>query len=207
MTQQNNRTEQTSQEMASPSTFPPLRTRNYWVWLLLTMLTGGMAGIVYLFINLGDLNRLAQYPRPEGVPSTRTNLTFYLVSLLCIPLLPLTIFYLYYLKFALFKNYLTAYQQQQPEEETQKKSKILRLMGGAGYFILNVVTAVFSGGLVFLSLVSAWNFSYLFQALFGLCCLVLLLLLVYGFYQQWLWQRRMDQQVLQLDPSAKQGLL
>ncbi|MBD3190446.1 MAG: hypothetical protein GF308_07365 [Candidatus Heimdallarchaeota archaeon] len=166
----------------------------------------GVAGLVYLFINLADLNRLAQYPRPEGVPSTQTNLTFYLVSLLCISLLPLTIFYLYYLKFVLFKNYLTAYQQHQPGEELQKKPKILSLMGGAGYFLLNVVTAVFSGGLAFLSLINAWSISR-FQILFGLCCLVLPLLLVYGFYQQWLWQRRMNQQVLQLDPSAKQGLL
>ncbi|MBD3190471.1 MAG: hypothetical protein GF308_07495 [Candidatus Heimdallarchaeota archaeon] len=192
------------------SSLPTLRTRNFWMWWLLNVLTGGIAGLVYLFINLADLNRLVKYPRPEGVSSTQTNLTVGLVSLLCVPLVPLTIFYLYCLKFKVFKNYLVAQQKQQPVTDEKVKPDPSKLMGCRDYLVLNLGGGLFLTGTSFFATFAFFlpaNYSNLLTILFGICFFALLILSGYLLYHQWLWQQLMNEQVLKLDPSAQKKLL
>ena len=208
--------EKNTKEFAVAPSQSSLRRRSFWLWQLLTLTTGGVAGIIYLFYNLVDLNRLASYPRPKGAPSLQRNLTFYLVCLLCLPLLPLTVFYLFYLKFELLSGYIDAVvvsSKDQPSEQTTTLTQAVaskpKLMTGRDYFLLNIFSLILAAGLgatiPFLSSVKGSSYyAPITYGIFGLCCVGVIITIIFSLLQSWRWQQLMNKQVALLDPSQKE---
>ena len=79
---------------------PELVQRNYLIWFLLGMATG-IFTYVYIYFIIEDLNKLAKYETPKGVPSTTIDTTSILIFIVIGfvtggLLLPFAMFYTYY---------------------------------------------------------------------------------------------------------------
>ncbi|HUT80411.1 MAG TPA: hypothetical protein VMZ29_04335 [Candidatus Bathyarchaeia archaeon] len=87
--------------------------RKYILWFLLGIITVGICFLVYLFINLEDLERHSQYPNdPRAEPisvSAMQSLTFFLIAL-CFGFIPI-LWWIYYKKYASLYNHLKKQKQ------------------------------------------------------------------------------------------------
>ncbi|MBN1331053.1 MAG: hypothetical protein JXA54_16390 [Candidatus Heimdallarchaeota archaeon] len=100
--------EQEQKEQGLSSQLEIIPERKYILWFLLGIVTIGICFLVYLFINLEDLEKHSQYPNdPRAEPirvSAMQSLTFFLVAL-CFGFIPI-LWWIYYKKYASLYDHL-----------------------------------------------------------------------------------------------------
>jgi hypothetical protein len=116
------------------SYLPHLEQRNFWLWFVITICTFGIGGIVYMYLNLDDLNKLDKYPRPKGVPSTEVSLALVIVLCCCLP--PIGAIIAQYYKFDKLHNYIKYHPQKQ---RTQ-------VVSGGKFLLISIIGAIIISG-------------------------------------------------------------
>jgi len=99
-----------------PQGLPQLEIRSFWMWTLLGIVTFGIASFIYLYYNIEDLNKLDQYPKPAGVPSTRIDTSNMLIIVLIgffTGFISIIMLIATYMKFEKLYKYVQAHPQRQ----------------------------------------------------------------------------------------------
>ncbi|MFX1537155.1 MAG: zinc-ribbon domain-containing protein [Promethearchaeota archaeon] len=187
---------------------PPLETRNFWAWYLLSLVSGGIAMLIYMYLNFEDLNKLAAYPRPREVPSPEVDTQLVLILFIVSFITggsggSIVMIYLYYLKFQKLHDYLQYHPQKQetiPLEGT--KIVILQIMSCIGivcFFPLFFIPVfLFLGNnVVFISLIILAVIAFI----------VLIGITIYFLIESAKWQQAYNERVLMINPNARQKYL
>ncbi|MFW9924442.1 MAG: zinc-ribbon domain-containing protein [Candidatus Thorarchaeota archaeon] len=183
----------------------PLQMRNFWMWLLLGVLTAGIGYFIYAIFNYLDLKKLADLPRPPGIPDPRMNdsqlATMLIISFIAgFPILPLIF---YYQKYDRLYTYIRSHPQPQPTIPSTGGAFILLSLLGA--IIINLVIWIPYGFII--SMV-----SYLYLDI-AIIIWAVLTTLIYGGYlfllirMEYRWQKAYNERVKIFDPNAEMKLL
>lgn len=90
------------QEQTIPANLEPLPQRNYWLWFLLGVITLGIGFLIYLYINLEDLEKHSVYPnefKAEDIEVNASSILLLFVVSICFFFIPI-LWYIYYKKYA-----------------------------------------------------------------------------------------------------------
>lgn len=96
------------QNQIVPISLSPVPERNYLIWFLLGIATVGVCFLIYLYLNLEDLEKHSHYPLELKAKPIKVNtssllmLFFFSICFLFIPIL----WYLYYIKYASLANHI-----------------------------------------------------------------------------------------------------
>lgn len=166
---------------------PILNQRSFWLWLLLSIITLGIGGLIYLYLNLDDLNRLDKYPRPANVPSTKNETVILILLALCLP--PIGLFIAMYVKFHKLQRYLAAHPVR-GSQQVASGGKVLTIMlfsafmSVASSLVYRIKMYFFPGPI--------GPVVYVTTALIGIVGLILaIVLLVYNYH----WQEAYNERV------------
>ncbi|MHA1187893.1 MAG: zinc ribbon domain-containing protein [Candidatus Heimdallarchaeota archaeon] len=187
-------------------TLPQLEIRSFWIWTLLTMVTGGIAGYVYLYYNIEDLNKLDQYPKPAGVPNTRTdtsNLVILVIIGLCTGLISLIMLIATYMKFQKFHEYVKATPQRQTTIPISGTKFLLVTFGAS------ICVGILAYGVSFLFLIipDPMIATIVISIVSGILGLVYIGVLIYGFIQGANWQKAYNERARMLCPGTPEKSL
>ncbi|MBD3192471.1 MAG: DUF4234 domain-containing protein [Candidatus Heimdallarchaeota archaeon] len=92
---------------------PPLEQRNFWLWMVLSICTFGICGLIYSIFNIIDLNNLAKYPRPKKVPSPEIDDTLLIIIILLMVFTGIGGIVLVFLKFQRLHEYIKYHPKKQ----------------------------------------------------------------------------------------------
>jgi hypothetical protein len=200
----------TSQQQTRPGVayVEPLQTRNYWIWLLIIICTGGLGAILYLYLTLSDLNKLDTHPKPAGVPSTHIDMNQMLIILLfgifC-GFSGIVIMYLNYIKYDKLHNYIEAHPIRQQN----------KCASGTKYLLVSIVATLLSSVsfvFVYMALMITGGFStaggsLALIILFSVIGLISLGLGIFRLILEYQWQEAYNERALLIDPNTIQSTL
>lgn len=131
-------------KMVEHRTAEPLVARNYLYWFLISLVFSPMMFIYYYF-NFEDLNKLAKYDRPPGVPSPEvdTNRLIILVVVSVCCGLGIFIFpYIFYLKFEKLYRYIENHPVKLQNKPVSGRKFITAYLISFGIMLLGVIFIV-----------------------------------------------------------------
>jgi hypothetical protein len=186
--------------------YPPLVQRNYLIFFLLNMVTG-VFGFIYLYLIFEDLDKMAEYPRPEGVPSPRADKDQLLILLIVSILLSGTViapiiiqFIIVHRKYSALNDYIRAHPIKQETYPLETK-KVMWLMGGI-IILLFLSGAFIASGVLIVVFTNIFWIVFISYPLAGLCFLGIIAIGIYLVIQDFRWQDAMNERVRILDPNA-----
>lgn len=188
---------------------PQLERRNFWLWFLLSFVTG-IFGIIYLYINISDLNKLDQYPKPKGVPSTHIDEdTMIILGVIgvVVGFLPFVMLYYNYLKFEKLHNYITYHPRKQEKVPISGGEYlkwtilifVLFLIGTIVPVLGIVIPSVLGGGYT-----AVFIIMIILGIGFFIGGIVIAIKLVLKTAE---WQEAYNERVLMIDPQAPENFL
>ncbi len=164
-----------------PISLSPVPERNYLVWFLLGIASLGICFLIYLYLNLEDLEKHSHYPlelkaKPIKVnPSSLLILFFISICFLFIPIF----WYMYYIKYASLTNHI---------REQKIDTAPIKLLHPIYYMIPLVLSHIFAVIPFIIKLISKidirTSIPELFWSIFALIIVLTLITSVMDYYWQ-----------------------
>ncbi len=204
-----------AEQISLEQRLPTLTTRQYWVWLILSWVTG-IFSFVYLFFNFQDLTDLYKYPKSKETPSMRINFKDFIIPVVIVFVLTIAfglfpivlIFVDIYFKHQKYQNLYTYIQFNHSKQQKTiplSESKYLRLALSSLFCYLisaGIPFALFSPIIL--------NTPYLLaiiiasSAIIFICGLGISIYLIVAEYN---WQEALNERILIVNPNAEQKVL
>ncbi|MBD3191270.1 MAG: hypothetical protein GF308_11530 [Candidatus Heimdallarchaeota archaeon] len=202
---------ETVEHRPPPEHLPQLERRNYWLWFLLSIVTG-VFGIIYLYMNITDLNKLDRYPKPRGVPSTNikedTMIILGVIGLV-VGFLPFVMIYYNYLKFEKLHNYIMYHPRKQEKVpisggEFLKQTILSYVLVLLGVILPGIGISIAMAFLTGNSFIVVMIVMIIVGVCFFIAGIVISIKLIFKNAE---WQEAYNERVLMLDPQAPEKLL
>jgi len=169
------------QNQEVPISLSEVPERNYLIWFLLGIVTVGVCFLIYLYLNIEDLEKHSHYPlelkaKPIKVNTSSLLMLFFIsICFLFIPIL----WYLYYLKYASLYNHI---------REQKNETAPVKLLHPAFYMIPLVLSHIIALVPSIITMATNINIraSYpgLFLSIFGTIIILTLVTSVMDYYWQ-----------------------
>jgi len=190
-------------EQTKEHTKPVLYRRNFLLWWILTFVASPIY-LVYLYFNFEDMNALEENdPNREG-PSMKTKKDTIIMFLILSNFIPFVGHVVRYWKYDKFHKYLNYNAE---TNQTMIMSGKKRLWTGliAVFFLYAGITLLY---MLYWPPATASALSLgLFIGIGVLCFLVGMGIAIYLLYQEYLWQKAMNERILIIDPNAEEKQL
>jgi len=182
---------------------PILYRRNFLLWWILTFVASPIY-LVYLYFNFEDMNALEENdPNREG-PSMKTKKDNIIMFLILSNFIPFVGHIVRYWKFDKFHTYLN---YNADKNQTRIMSGKKRLWTGliAVFFLYAGITLLY---MLYWPPATATALNLgLFIGIGVLCFLIGMGLSIYLLYQEYLWQKAMNERMLTINPNAEEKQL
>ncbi|MEA2070520.1 MAG: DUF4234 domain-containing protein, partial [Asgard group archaeon] len=96
------------QEILEPRTLPKIPIRNFFLWLGLGLVSFGIFYLVYLYLNIEDLEKHSKYPnepKAEDIDISATKILMLFLVSICFGFIPI-LWWIFYKKYAGFYNHI-----------------------------------------------------------------------------------------------------
>ena len=174
------------EEQDIPMTLDKVPQRNYLVWLALGIISVGIVFLIYLYLNLEDLEKHSRYPNELKAKPIEVNassmLTLFIISI-CFSFIPI-LWYIYY------KKYASLYYHLKEQNYETAPNKIVH---PAFYMVPLILSHLSALVPAIISLTTSINIRVEYPLIFWLIFALVAILSIINITLDYFWQRAFNE--------------